>query len=255
MRRIAFFGGSFDPPHRGHLAIAAAAADRFALDQVLFAPAGRQPLKGKYPATDFLHRYTMTALATQADARFVPSLLDEPQGSGAEETRPNYTVETLARLRASLAAEPEPMALFTLLGADSWLDIGRWFQAPRLLALTDWIVAARPGFSLASAEAALPPEVKAERSTNTLGNAIDAATEDSARALPPCDLILHHPDRITTRVWFLPHLQEDISATELRAALDQGQVDRELLPASVWNYIAKAQIYHSPFSARVSTRL
>jgi nicotinate-nucleotide adenylyltransferase len=246
MRRIAFFGGSFDPPHRGHLAIATAAADRFALDQVLFAPAGRQPLKGKFPATDFLHRYAMTALATQADARFVPSLLDAPQSSGTEETRPNYTVETLARLRASVAAEPQPTALFTLLGADSWLDIGRWFKAPDLLALTDWIVAARPGFSLASAEAALPPEVKAERGANTMDNAIDTATKDSTCVFPQCDLILHHADATTTRVWFLPHLQENISATELRAKLDLGDVDQELLPVSVWNYIAKTQIYHSP---------
>ena len=175
MRRIAFFGGSFDPPHRGHLAVATAAADLFALDQVLFAPAGRQPLKGKYPATEFLHRYTMTALATQADPRFVPSLLDAPQSNGTDETRPNYTVETLGRLRASLAAEPEPTALFTLLGADSWLDIGHWFQTPRLLALSDWIVAARPGFSLVGAEAALPTEVKVERGATATGPVVPNA--------------------------------------------------------------------------------
>lgn len=244
MRRIAFYGGSFDPPHRGHLAIATSAADRFALDQVLFAPVGRQPLKGKYPATDFLHRYTMTALATQADPRFVPSLLDAPRSNGANEARPNYTVETLEQLRASFSAESEPMALFTLLGADSWLDIARWFQASRLLTLTDWIVAARPGFSLASAEAALPPEVKVERSGDTQHSSI----QDSSSAHPECDLILHHADATTTRVWFLPHLREDISATELRTALDQGRVDRDLLPAPVWNYIAKAEIYHSSTS-------
>ena len=240
MRRIAFFGGSFDPPHRGHLAIATAAADCFALNQVLFAPADRQPLKGKYPATDFLHRYTMTALAAQADSRFLPSLLDAPQRNATDDTRPNYTVETLARLRALLAAEPEPTALFTLLGADSWLDIGRWFQAPRLLALTDWIVAARPGFSLARAEAALPPEVKVER-----GQSSNGAANHSSSALPACDLILHHADATATRVWFLPHLKEDISATDLRAALDRGQIDRELLPAPVSDYIAKTGIYRS----------
>jgi nicotinate-nucleotide adenylyltransferase len=226
MRRIAFFGGSFDPPHRGHLAIAAAAADRFALDEVLFAPAGRQPLKGKYPATDFLHRYTMTALATQADARFVPSLLDAPQNSGTEETRPNYTVETLTRLRASLATGPESTSLFTLLGADSWLDIRNWYQASRLLALTDWIVAARPGFSLANAERALPPEIAAEQ------------VEDSADRF-----LLRHAHGDPTRVFFLPHVQEDISATELREALSSGSADAELLPAAVRDYICKTNLY------------
>lgn len=240
MRRIAFFGGSFDPPHRGHLAIAAAAADLLALDQVLFAPAGHQPFKGKFPATDFLHRYAMTALATQADPRFIPSLLDEPHRDATYATGPNYTVETLRQLRASLAAEPEPTELFTLLGADSWLDIGHWFQAPRLLALSDWIVAARPGFSLVGAEAALPAEIKVER-----GSSDTAAANHASGSLPACDLRLHHADAAPTRVWFLPHLKEDISATELRAALDRGQPDLELLPVPVWDYITKTEIYRS----------
>ena len=238
MRRIAFFGGSFDPPHRGHLAIAAAAANQFGLNQVLFAPAARQPFKGKLPATDFLHRYTMTALATQADPRFVPSLLDAPRADAADATRPNYTVETLSEVRASLAMESEPAELFTLLGADSWLDIGLWFQAPRLLALCDWIVAARPGFSLAGAEAALPAEVKVERSSSNI-----APANHVLGSLPVCDLTLHHSASAPTRVWFLPSLQEDISATELRAALDRGQPDQKLLPAPVWDYIAKTEIY------------
>jgi len=232
MRRIAFFGGSFDPPHRGHLAVATAAADRLALDQVLFAPVGRQPLKGKFPATDFVHRYAMIALATQADARFVPSLLDAPYNSDSrreKDTRPNYTVDTLARLRASLAAVSEPTALFTLLGADSWLDIGHWHQSARLLALTDWIVAARPDFSLDSTEAALPPTVKA----HSMRDAAEGGLE------------LHHADDTVTRVWFLPRLHEDISATELRAALDRGQVDADLVPAAVRGYIAKTGIYPS----------
>ncbi len=240
MRRIAFFGGSFDPPHRGHLAIATAAADRFALDQVLFAPAAHQPFKGKFPATDFLHRYTMTTLATQADPRFIPSLLDAPHDDATDGTRPNYTVETLSRLRASLAAEAEPTELFTLVGADSWLDIGQWFHAARLLALTDWIVAARPGFSLVGTEAALPPEIKVERcSTDT------AAANHATGSLHDCDLVLHHAGSNPTRVWFLPHLKEDISATELRAALDQGHADPDLLPTAVWNYIGKTAIYRA----------
>jgi nicotinate-nucleotide adenylyltransferase len=248
MRRIAFFGGSFDPPHRGHLAIAAAAADLFALDQVLFATAGRQPFKGKFPATDFLHRYTMTALAAQADSRFVPSLLDAPHRGATDATRPNYTVETLSQLRTTLEAEPEPTELFTLLGADSWRDIGNWFQAARLLALSDWIVAGRPGFSLDGAESALPPEVRVECGSSK----IDAASSSSG-SLPACDLTLHHADAAPTRVWFLPHLKEDISATELRAALDQGRPDPELLPAPVWHYITKTEIYRSSIDPSSAT--
>jgi nicotinate-nucleotide adenylyltransferase len=240
MRRIAFFGGSFDPPHRGHLAIATAAADLFALDQVLFAPAGHQPFKRKFQTTDFLHRYTMTALATQADPRFIPSLLDAPLNDETEETRPNYTVETLSRLRVSLAAKQESTQLFTLLGADSWVDIGHWHQAARLLALCDWIVGGRPGFSLAGEEVTLPAEIKVER-----GSGAGAVAHHRLRSLPTCGLTLHHANASSTRVWFLPHLKEDISATELRAALDRGQPNPELLPAPVWSYIAKTEVYRS----------
>ena len=226
MRRIAFFGGSFDPPHRGHLAIARAAADRFSLDQVLFAPVAHQPLKDAQPATAFLHRYAMTALATQTDPRFVPSLLDAPRDP--EQRRPNYTVDTLMRLRTSLAAEDgSTTSLFTLLGADSWLNIAHWHQAPQLLALSDWIVVSRPGFSLAHAENALPPQVTA------------ISMQDAAQAY----VELQHPDGTTTRAWFLPAVQEDISATDLRATMRKDAVTANLVPAAVKQYICKACLY------------
>lgn len=222
MRRIAFFGGSFDPPHRGHLAIARAAADRFALDEVLFAPVGRQPLKAGRPVSAFPHRYAMTALATQSDARFVPSLLDAPLEDGP--ARPNYTVETVARLRESFAALEGTTALFTLVGADSWLDIARWHRAPELLALCDWIVAARPGFSLVHAGQCLPPEV--------------TATEDA-----DLSLMLTQRDGAATHAWFLPELQEDVAGTDLRSSLDLKHTSAAQLLPEVEDYIRKVGLY------------
>lgn len=229
MRRIAFFGGSFDPPHRGHLAIARAAADHFHLEQVLFAPVAHQPLKDSQPATAFLHRYAMTALATQCDPRFVPSLLDAPRNpqQNHPNSTPNYTVDTLRQLRASLAAEAEAVSLFTLLGADSWLNIAHWHQPAQLLALSDWIVASRPGFSLAHAENALPAQMTA------------VPAQDAGQSC----LELQHEDGTTTRVWFLPQIQEDVSATELRAAMSQDAMTANLLPEAVEQYIRKACLY------------
>ncbi len=223
MQRIAFFGGSFDPPHRGHLSIAKAAADHFALDRVLFAPVGNQPLKTTHPATPFPHRYAMTALATQADPRFVPSLLDAPP-EDSNVSHPNYTVETLERLRNSLPAES---SLFTLLGADSWLDIARWRQPGRLLALSDWIVAARPGFSLTAAERALPPEIAAEQFQNH----------------PDHFLQLNHPNGSRSRVFFLTTPWEDVSATELRRSFENDYAPAELVPTAVEEYIRKIGLY------------
>ncbi|MEO6981515.1 MAG: nicotinate-nucleotide adenylyltransferase [Edaphobacter sp.] len=138
--RAALFGGTFDPPHRGHLGIATAAADAFHLDVVLFAPAALQPLKTEGHSTSFLDRLAMTALACRQDTRFEASSLDAPLPDG----RPNYTVDTLAALHLLM---PQA-ALYNLVGADSFLDLRRWREPDRLLELAEWIVVSRPGFSL-----------------------------------------------------------------------------------------------------------
>jgi nicotinate-nucleotide adenylyltransferase len=139
--RVALFGGSFDPPHHGHLAVATAAADGFDLDKVLFAPVGRQPLKFEGAPTPFADRLAMVALACGQDARFDASDVDAPR----PDTTPNYTVDTLARLQEAM---PEAR-LFNLVGADSFLNLRRWREPERLLELTEWIVVSRPGFPLA----------------------------------------------------------------------------------------------------------
>src|SRR5271166_4689651 len=89
--RIAFFGGSFDPPHLGHLAVARAARAALGLDLVLFAPVGAQPLKPRGSTAPFEDRLAMTRLAIHAEPGFAVSLADAPRPSGA----PNYTLETL----------------------------------------------------------------------------------------------------------------------------------------------------------------
>ncbi len=143
--RVALFGGSFDPPHHGHIAIATAAADVFDLDRVLFAPAGRQPLKPEAQPAPFADRLAMVELACGGDARFAASNLDAPRPDGS----PNYTVETLATLRETM---PDAR-LFNLCGADSFLNLRRWREPERLLELAEWIVVSRPGFPLADLSA------------------------------------------------------------------------------------------------------
>ena len=75
---IGLFGGTFDPIHRGHLALARAARERFELGRILFVPANIPPHKQKQPTTSYFHRYAMLALATTGEKEFVPSLLEEP---------------------------------------------------------------------------------------------------------------------------------------------------------------------------------
>jgi nicotinate-nucleotide adenylyltransferase len=140
--RVALFGGSFDPPHHGHIAIATAAADAFELDSVLFAPTGHQPLKPEGASASFDDRLAMVGLVCRQDPRFAVSNLDSPRPDGM----PNYTVETLTMLKEML---PEAK-LFNLVGADSFLDLPRWRLPERLLELAEWIVVSRPGFPIGS---------------------------------------------------------------------------------------------------------
>ena len=125
-RRIALFGGSFDPPHRGHLAIAHAAATRFALDSVLFAPAGRQPLKLNGASASYAQRLSMVALACGTDPRFRACDLDAPHADGL----PNFTIDLL---HAVADAYPGTQ-LFSLAGADSFSTLGTWRGSQQLLA-------------------------------------------------------------------------------------------------------------------------
>src|SRR6516225_9261164 len=97
-KRVAFFGGSFDPPHLGHLAVARAARSVLNLDLVFFAPVGAQPLKPLGTSAPFEHRVAMTELAIAGEPAFGVSLLDAPSPSG----EPNYTLHTLERLQADM---------------------------------------------------------------------------------------------------------------------------------------------------------
>ena len=168
--RVALFGGSFDPPHHGHLAIATAAANGFQLDTVLFAPAGRQPLKLDGPVTSFEDRLAMVELACLEDSRFEASELDAPRPDGA----PNYTVETLSVLLKRMPAAK----LFNLVGADSFLGLSRWYEPERLLELAEWIVVSRPGFPIGDLSS-LGLDAHQQSRVHMLGNVHDdtAATE------------------------------------------------------------------------------
>jgi nicotinate-nucleotide adenylyltransferase len=147
--RVAFFGGSFDPPHLGHLEVARAAQAALGLDTILFAPVGEQPLKPQGSTAAFAHRLAMTRLAIAGDPGFALSLADAPKPSGA----PNYTFDTLLALRAQL---PPDGVLFCLMGADAFAGLRRWHRAAEIPFVAPLIVASRPGEQLEDLMAFLP---------------------------------------------------------------------------------------------------
>src|SRR5438067_8882936 len=146
---IALFGGTFDPIHRGHLAIARAARTRFRLQRVYFVPADVPPHKQKQPVTAFEHRYAMVALAVAGEKEFIPSLLEAPprhskvlafrSAQEREHAPANYSIHTVRRLKREL---PKSAQLFFLIGIDAFLEIATWREPEALMEEVEFIVAA-----------------------------------------------------------------------------------------------------------------
>lgn len=220
--KVAFFGGSFDPPHSGHLALARLAIDRLQIDRVLVAPVGVQPLKQDFAPTPFKDRVAMAQLAMEGEPRIEVSLVDAPKSDG----KPNYTVETVRYLKNRLGRTDE---LYCLMGADSFLTIGKWYRATDLLMECSFVVGARPGFDLGRLAAALP-------------ESIAVAAEDIE--LPGC-LVLGMRDRLKqcSRLYLLPDLAEDVSATEIRTALRAGEETGRAVAPKVVRYIREHGLY------------
>jgi nicotinate-nucleotide adenylyltransferase len=146
-------GGTFDPIHYAHLAIAEECRVRLALDRVLFAPAGMPPHKLRRTITPAEHRIAMVELAIEANPRFELSRVDVTRAG------PSYTADTLALLQAEYTDRGEDAALFLIIGMDSLADIRKWYRPAEVLARCTLAAVSRPGLEtpdLAALEAVLP---------------------------------------------------------------------------------------------------
>jgi nicotinate-nucleotide adenylyltransferase len=135
MRRIGLFGGTFDPPHLGHLALAEHARDRLRLDEVRFIPAGQPPHKRGERITPAAGRVAMARLAVRGNPSFTVSTIETRRGG------PSFTIETLREV----AAESPRARLFVLMGADSLEDFASWRDPEAILRIATLVVAHRPG--------------------------------------------------------------------------------------------------------------
>jgi nicotinate-nucleotide adenylyltransferase len=145
-------GGTFDPVHNGHLAVAQQARERFSLDRVLFIPNREPPHKKPYAVSPAEVRYEMVVLAIAGRDGFEASSME------LERRGPSYTIDTLKELRRRLGDEAE---LFFITGADAVTEILTWKQPREIVKLCELIAATRPGADLSSLGKVVGPEIMA----------------------------------------------------------------------------------------------
>jgi nicotinate-nucleotide adenylyltransferase len=190
--RVAIYGGSFDPIHRGHVAVAEAAKKRFDLDEVLLIPTAHPPHRDE-PHASYEDRYEMVRLALEGRTGLLPSRLEEP-GSAEK----HYTIDTIRKLRAQ-----QPNAeLFVIIGADSYNNIHTWREPQAIVSEAELIVVSRPGCEL-NAKMRLP----------------------------------------ASRVHFIQDVEEDVSASRLRAEIASDANWEEFVPRAVAEYIREHHLY------------
>ena len=220
-RRIALFGGTFDPIHVGHLAVARAAERRFHLDEIHFIPTGRPPHKHRSGMASYADRYAMVALACADHPRFIASLAESGPGHAGREIY--YSVETVRHFKQKF--QGTDTHLYFLLGADSFLHIPSWKDYETLLGLCDFIVASRPGFRVEALRLVIPPDLFGRKG-------------GEHGPLDPRAIILRR-----TSVFVLDTVSSHVSATEVRERLDRKESIHGLVPPRVEEYITKQALY------------
>ena len=204
--------------------------ERCKLHRVYLVPAHIPPHKQKQPLTAFAHRFAMLALATADEKAFVPSMLEAPEEGVTtirkdRPERPNYTIDTVRRLKLSLKASDK---LFLLIGMDAFADIAKWREAEALFRECEFIVAGRPGYFLADVANALPESLR-PRPEMTRPFHKQAATGDLV--LPGVTIHL------------LGDLRQPAAATAIREAAAAGKPLGRFVDAPVAEYIRKMGLY------------
>lgn len=224
-KRIAIYGGTFDPVHCGHLQIARSVSEIFAIDQFLFMPALVAPHKADRDVSSALHRYAMLTLATQHDAQIGVSTYE------LEGRERQYTVDTLEYFAEQLGTGAE---LFFVMGLDSWAEITTWREWQRLPTLANLIVVTRPGSEFSGIEA---------------GSEVASAVVD-IRGRNEVAASLLEANR--KRIFVTDVVNLDISATAVRRAARESrseELDR-LVPREVGEYIRKYELYRNQHEAK-----
>ncbi len=217
-QRVGILGGTFDPIHEGHLAVAEAASAALGLGEVLFVPSHHPPHRRVEPQASGYDRFAMVALALADRPKFLASDVELLAADWS------YTSVTLRRLHATAF---DALQLFFITGADAFAEIATWKDYPAILDLANFVVVSRPGLPVA----AIPDRLPTLRARMIMKPDADVDREaDANRAA-------------ATRVWLVDARTPDVSSTEVRRRARAGERFDGLVPHAVERYIARHHLY------------
>ncbi len=240
MKRVAFYGGSFDPPHNGHLTIARKMAEIFELDEFVFVPAFHAPHKKDKNPTSAFHRYAMLALATRDEPQIGISKIE------LEVPERPYTFETLQRLKNELT----DTRIFFVMGADSWQDITTWREWETVLTIVDIIVVTRPDYEIGFSH--VTDEIKARivdlrvqsPKSKVQSEISDIENDDLMEKIADNQKLWTLDFGLWAKIYITDAVQIDVSATEIRQKIKTNATGwQQNVPVEVAKYIEKYELY------------
>ena len=244
MRRTGVLGGTFDPIHLGHLAVAGEAQRRLGLDEVLLLPLRAGAHRASPPAASPFHRFAMAALAARSDRRLAASDVELARAGTS------YTADTL---RALQAGGTERWQIFFLAGADAFAEIATWREYPAVLDLAHFVVCSRDGVAASSMPRRLPelasrmipvPSIVSDPGAEAPGLHANDVTLGRVR-------LSQGPE---TRVFLLDCATPDISSTDIRARARAGRPLAGLVPPEVDDHIRRHGLYGADPGAAAAGR-
>jgi nicotinate-nucleotide adenylyltransferase len=210
--RVGVIGGTFDPIHCGHVAVARQSQRLLQLDRIILIPSSQPPHRPDQPRASRYHRFAMAVLAAIGHRSWQVS------DAELERSGPSYTFDTLIDVANDGYL---PSQIFFLLGSDAFAEIASWSRYPGVLDLAHFVVVSRPGTPMASLRSRLP--------------------QLASRMIAPDDI----DSADATRVILLETHTPDVSSTDIRARVDSGRSIEGLVPDAVATYISTQQPYRT----------
>ena len=213
---IGIFGGSFDPPHFGHIKSALALIEFFPFEQIRFVPCQISPHKNFVHASA-AHRLQMLNLVSKGVVELKVDAIE------LNRSPPSYTIDTLIELREELGKQ---VSLVLILGSDVYLKFCQWHQYEKILSYCHLMILHRPGYELTVIKK--DPDYKCEKEFLE-----HYSTEDitNLENMPAGKIYINELEKI------------DISSSEIREMIAAGEQPRYVIPGVIWNYIKRNKLY------------